>query len=233
MKNLLNEKPKEESDLEGRLKYSCEYVSDIDLRGKAVLDIGCGFGWFEKFCLKEGVTSVKGMELTENDLKTAIANVTNERASFHPGSAIEIPFADNSFDTVVSWEVIEHIPRKTEDLMFREIKRVLKPGGVFYMSTPYRSFLSTVMDPAWWLVGHRHYREKDLIEIGKNAGFSCMDSRLRGGIWEIFTWWNLYISKWVFRRGLFFEKYFLKKIDQEFRGGEKGFTNIFQRYQAH
>ena len=68
MKNILNECPKEEGDLEGRLRYSCEYVSNKDLKGKAVLDIGCGFGWFEKFCIKQGVASVKGMELTEKDL---------------------------------------------------------------------------------------------------------------------------------------------------------------------
>jgi SAM-dependent methyltransferase len=55
----------------------------------------------------------------------------------HPdviSSALQIPFAANSFDTVVSTEVLEHVPDPLQAM--REMRRVLKPGGSLILSTP-------------------------------------------------------------------------------------------------
>jgi len=55
----------------------------------------------------------------------------------HPdviSSAVQIPFAANSFDTVVSTEVLEHVPEPFQAI--REMRRVLKPGGFLILSTP-------------------------------------------------------------------------------------------------
>lgn len=53
---------------------------------------------------------------------------------FHQGDINKMPFADNTFDNVVAMEVLEHIHDVPGAL--KEIHRVLKPGGVFVMSTP-------------------------------------------------------------------------------------------------
>jgi len=77
MRNLLNEKPTK--TLHGRLLASTNFVEDLDLKNKEVLDIGCGYGWCELNFLKRGASKIVGLEISENDLKTAKENVQNER----------------------------------------------------------------------------------------------------------------------------------------------------------
>jgi len=228
MKNIIEEKPTDE--LHGRSLYNTNFVSDEDLKNKNVLDIGCGFGWFEINAEKRGVKKIIGTELEEKDLETARKYTTSEKIEFKVGSAIKLPFPDNSFDTVVSWEVVEHIPKNTEDKMFKEVTRVLKSGGSFYLSTPYNSFFAKFFDPAWWLIGHRHYSKSKLIRIGEDAGFKIEKTIINGGWWEILGINNLYIAKWIFKRRPFFENFINKKQNLEYKK-EDGFTNIFIKYQ--
>ena len=72
---------------------------------------------------------------------------------------------------MTSWEVLEHIPKDTEKKMFNEVNRVLKPGGIFYISTPYNNVISNIFDPAWWLIGHRHYSLEKVKKYAQDAGF--------------------------------------------------------------
>jgi ubiquinone/menaquinone biosynthesis C-methylase UbiE len=224
MKNIINEKPS--NDLYGRLRFSSNFVHDADIKDKEILDIGCGYGWFEINAVKKGVKSIIGIDMTNEDISTALKYVDYDNVSFRVGSAIELPFEDSVFDTVVSWEVLEHIPKSTEKQMFSEVYRVLKPGGCFYLSTPYRNFFSNLFDPAYWLIGHRHYSKKKVSDFADQAGFSVKNIALRGGIWEIISINNLYIAKWIFRRKPFFEEYIQKKLNEEY-AMERGITNIF------
>lgn len=67
------------------------------------------------------------------------------------GSAMDMPFADNSFDIVSAFDVIEHC--SDEELAFREIERVLKPGGLLLMSVPAYEWAWTAFDDQ-----NAHYR---------------------------------------------------------------------------
>lgn len=192
MKNILNEKP--EQKLTGRLKFSTKFVSNEDIKEKKVLDIGCGFGWFELNVLKRGVEEVTGIEVSMVDLKSAIS-ISDKRAIFRVGGALKIPFKNNYFDTVVAWEVIEHIPKDTENKMFSEVNRVLKNKGNFYLSTPYNSFFSKFLDPAWWLIGHRHYSKDQMIEFGIKNNFKIFDIQIKGGFWSMISLLDMYIAK--------------------------------------
>lgn len=227
MRNIINDKPTKE--LHGRVLYNTTFVDNIDINNKDILDIGCGYGWFELNALKRNCNKIIGTELTENDLETAKNNINDSRIEFQIGSATNLPFANSSFDTVVSWEVIEHIPQNTENKMFSEINRVLENGGTFYLSTPYNNFFSNIFDPAWWLIGHRHYKKEGLIKFAENSGFKIEKIITNGGWWEILGINNLYIAKWIFKRTPFFEKFFNKKQDKEYQK-EKGFTNIFIKF---
>lgn len=146
MKNLANEKPTD--PLAGRKLFSINFIEDKDLVNKVVLDIGCGFGWFELFAASKNVKKIVGLELAEDDLETAKKNINNISIEFQVGNATNLPFDNNYFDTVVSWEVIEHIPKGTEKEMLSEIRRVLKKGGAIYISTPNNSMFSNILDPA-------------------------------------------------------------------------------------
>jgi len=65
--------------------------------------------------------------------------------------------------------------------MFKEVFRVLKPGGRFYLSTPYSNVFSRFLDPAWWFINHRHYSANDLFGLANNNGFSIERISINGG----------------------------------------------------
>jgi len=112
-----------------------------DVRGKKVLDAGCGGGSLSYLLAKAGA-SVVGVEYDERGVAFARGNLASadphKRLSyeFMQGSVYELPFPDTSFDLVVSCEVIEHLDKPEK--MLSEIKRVLKLGGKVILTTPYR-----------------------------------------------------------------------------------------------
>ena len=87
--------------------------------------------------------------------------------------------------------VIEHLPRGTEQAALREVHRILKPDGVLVLSTPSDSFLTTLLDPAWWLIGHRHYGAATLRRLVRESGFSIEEETTGGGCIEM-AWLPLY-----------------------------------------
>lgn len=64
------------------------------------------------------------------------------------GSALVLPFANNSFDLIILQDVIEHIDNT--EILSSELNRVLVPGGMIYLSTPNRySLFNIISDPHW------------------------------------------------------------------------------------
>ncbi len=228
MKNIINIKPTEK--LHGRALYNTVFIDEVDIVNKDILDVGCGYGWFELNAYERGCKKIVGIELLDQDLETARDNINSSMIEFCVGDAVALPFKEKCFDTVVSWEVIEHISSGMEKDMFIEVSRVLKNGGTFYLSTPLNNVLSNIFDPAWWLIDHRHYNRCDLIKFSEKCGLVLEKVVLSGGIWGILWINNLYIAKWIFRRKPFFEDFFNKKQDKEYLA-ENGFTNIFVKFR--
>lgn len=170
-------------------------------RGEILLNVGCGFGPLESFIVKQDLElKVISLEPSLDDLDVIRRRIDSSRIAFCAGSALSLPIQDASIDTYVASEVLEHIPRDTEESMFHEIARVLKPGGRALLTTPRTSVTGNITDPAWWLTGHRHYSESTLkCFIGQtDLQVICMETR--GSFNEILSMWDLYISKWVLRR---------------------------------
>ncbi len=101
-----------------------------NIQGKKVLDAGCGTGFFSQKAAERGAL-VTSMDLGENLLAQVAKKCDSTRVV---GSILEMPFENNTFDIVVSSEVIEHIPTPLKAI--DEIHRVLKPGGTLVLSTP-------------------------------------------------------------------------------------------------
>lgn len=89
--------------------------------GALVLDVGCGCGIRD---LARG-RRVIGIDTSPARLRGAATIY----AGVHLASATAIPFADRTFDAVVSVDVMEHIPREAKDAAIREWIRVTRPGG--------------------------------------------------------------------------------------------------------
>ena len=107
------------------------YVEAAKRVGGRVLEIGTGTGYGIDI-IAPNVEHFVTMDKTRSEELGAMpANV-----EFKEGVVPPLPFADESFDYVVSFQVIEHIKRDKE--FVREVRRVLKSGGKFIVTTPNR-----------------------------------------------------------------------------------------------
>ncbi len=117
-------------DTNKRLDVFYNELLTEDISNKDVLDAGCGTGWFSKAAAERGA-NVTSMDLGEGLLQQVSIKCKSNRVV---GSILNIPFSDNTFDYIVSSEVIEHIPQPLDAI--DELYRVLKPGGKLVLSTP-------------------------------------------------------------------------------------------------
>ncbi len=115
---------------------------DATLAGKQVLEVGCGRGVGVEILLACGAASVAGFDLDPEMVALAQQRLAKygERARVWVGDAERIAAPDASFDAVVDYGIIHHIPNWHQAL--REIARVLRPGGVFYFEDLFRGFIS-------------------------------------------------------------------------------------------
>ncbi|SFO93701.1 class I SAM-dependent methyltransferase [Hydrogenimonas thermophila] len=104
-----------------------------NLNKKKVLDIGCGDGVLSYFFAKEGAI-VFGIDYSDIAIEFAKEKTKSFHIDFRQGSAYELPFEDNSFDIVISSDVIEHLEDVPKYLS--EINRVVKNNGIVVISTP-------------------------------------------------------------------------------------------------
>ena len=95
------------------------------IKGKRILEIGCGKGRFTGYMSEIGGVAV-GTDISEKLLQVA---VKKNKGEYIKASATDLPFGDNTFDCVFSVEVVEHLPEIGK--MMEEAARVLKPGGIF------------------------------------------------------------------------------------------------------
>lgn len=102
-----------------------------DIKGKKVLDIGCGTGRIIPDLL-EKEAKVTGADVSTEMLKIAVKKFPN--STFVKADIRELPFKDDSFDIVISAFVIVHLKQCELEEAFNEVYRVLKPGGSFILT---------------------------------------------------------------------------------------------------
>jgi ubiquinone/menaquinone biosynthesis C-methylase UbiE len=81
------------------------------------------------------------MDFSSNMLKEARRRITAKKKSWHlvQGDGYELPFTSENFDLVYSLRFVRRFERAKRDLLYAEIKRVLKPGGFFVMDAQNRA----------------------------------------------------------------------------------------------
>jgi ubiquinone/menaquinone biosynthesis C-methylase UbiE len=118
-----------------------EYMGGI--AGLRVLEVACGRGGFVRELARAGA-HVTGCDFSSAALRatsTKLAALDSQcSASLIQGDAQNLPFADNSFDVLVSCETIEHLPDVQSALL--GMHRVSRPGGKLFLTTPnYANFM--------------------------------------------------------------------------------------------
>ncbi len=108
---------------------------------KVVLDVACGTGYGTRHLAEKGSGKVVGVDISAEAVDYARERFGKDnKASFVCANATRLPFGDNAFDMIVSFETIEHIRQHGKFLA--ECRRVLKENGLLICSTPNRRIFS-------------------------------------------------------------------------------------------
>ncbi len=169
--------------------------TDTELLNKiasgCVLDIGCGFGRHLSHLKKAG---------PRVGIDAGLPGLTKGRQlfpeiSFTCGSAFELPFLQNCFDTVVMIDVIEHLSDAPKAM--REVCRIIKPGGTLFLQTPNYP-IKRIYDFWHWAKRTRSQFKDDATHVSKFHHWRLTSVVSEAGF-EIST---------LVARNLFFDKYY-------------------------
>lgn len=191
------------------------------IKNKTILDVGCWTGRYTSFASKYAKKAV-GVDPSHEAINDARREIP--QASFLVGAVNHLPFKDKSFDAVIFLAVLEHIPEGTESQALIEIHRVLKQNGYLILETPNKHPLSILLDPAYFLIGHRHYSRTYLCDLLRRVGFTIMEFYNRGGtLYQITAILEL-IAKHILRRPLLFSNWIEKRIQISY--SKRGYAAI-------
>lgn len=143
-----------------------------------LLDVGFGAGSIMEVAQDIG-WQVKGVEVS----RPAIEHARRLGFEVFHGELSEAKYPDNSFDVVTASEIIEHCPQP--EIMLDEIMRILRPGGLFWATTPSANGLSYQLIGLDWTIicppEHLQLFSKKGVKIMFNkAGFSQLEIKTFG-----------------------------------------------------
>lgn len=238
--------------IEDRLDQSLTTVGDMALKRRArnivlglelkegdkILEVGCGNGYYlsllNRLDKKISLTGIDNDKLALTDAKKFI---DDNRVRLNFADAAKLPYPSNSFDKIIMSEVIEHV--QDEKICLKESYRVLKPGGIFSLTTcniDYPFF----WDPLSWILQHffrthirsgffagiwnQHTRMYKKVQIGKlvkEAGFKI-------DICNPLTFWCLPFNHHIVN--LIAKLFYSKKLPKNLAKGMNKFQNNKQPF---
>ena len=166
------------------LQYFLDFT-DLDqlFKDKTVLDIGCGAAGKTVFYATCGVKEIYGVDKVEKYKEQAerLAKSKGVEDKFHfvIADAATLPFSENTFDTIIMNDFMEHASQPQNVLL--ECYRVLKPGGMLYVNSPpyyhpYGAHLSDLIGVPWV---HVFFDEQTLINVYKDLAKGLPDAEDR------------------------------------------------------
>jgi 2-polyprenyl-3-methyl-5-hydroxy-6-metoxy-1,4-benzoquinol methylase len=167
-----------------------------------ILDLGCGNGSAANFIAQQaGGAEVIGVDTSTTGIQQATSRPSNLR--FVQGDIYDLPYdkLGGPFDIAMAVEVIEHLPMQVEFL--NVVKKCLKPGGLFILSTPYSGYLKYLaisllgrMDEhltTLWEGGHiKFHSVKTLRQLLQSNGFDNVKFQFAGRL--PFLWKSMICS---------------------------------------
>jgi SAM-dependent methyltransferase len=108
----------------------------LDVHGRDVLDVGCGEGGLARRLAQAGARVV-GIDPLPGALERArLQSPSDPWPQYAEGSGEALGFAGASFDVVIFFNSLHHVPVESMDDALAEAARVLRPGGVLYVQEP-------------------------------------------------------------------------------------------------
>ena len=171
----------------------------LPVAGRRIADVGCWTGRFIHLLALDHPAEMWGIDVAGPWLSAATQS--NPEAKFLCIESIEQIPDDlrQAFDTVYFLETLEHLPRELEYPAAKSLEKLLAPDGELILSVP-AAGLAALLDPAWYLVGHRHYRNKRLVRILQSAGLVVDEPAYSGSAWHSVDICLFYIHKHILSR---------------------------------
>jgi ubiquinone/menaquinone biosynthesis C-methylase UbiE len=137
-----------------------------DLKGKRVMDLGCGTGGMSKYCIEMGASAVVGVDISEKMISRALVENKDENITYVCSPIEDLSFQKEPFDLIVSSLAIHYI--EDYESLIRKLHFFLKPGGLLIYSTEHPVVTARKDMKNWWqnAEGDRlhwaldHYREE-------------------------------------------------------------------------
>jgi ubiquinone/menaquinone biosynthesis C-methylase UbiE len=147
----------------------------LPLRGAHVLELGCGKAEHTRAIAQGGqVASITALEVDEIQHAKNLQIGDPRNVSFSVGGAEAIPAADASLDIVLMFKSLHHVPMDKVDQALAEIRRVLKPGGLAYLSEPvYAGEFNDIL---------RLFHDEKTV---REAAFAAIQRAVHGGTLEL------------------------------------------------
>lgn len=139
--------PRSRGGLDAALEWPVLRAMLPDLRGKRVLDLGCGFGWHCRYAREQGAASVLGIDLSERMLARAAAMTADPAIEYRRAAIEELDLPAGAFDVVLSSLALHYVGRF--DRVCRRVRHALVPGGSFVLSVEHPIFTARA-EQDWW-----------------------------------------------------------------------------------
>ncbi len=154
---------------------------DEMIRGKKVLEVGCGTGHAaHRLLTKYGAESVTAVDLDAEAVAIANRNYpSSDRLNFHVADATKLPYAGETFDVVIGFGLLHHIP--IWQTAVQEVSRVLKHGGKYVLDDFTAGGLKKGYHSVFDHPRHNRFTTGQLLATLKNNFFQVDDMTHRLG----------------------------------------------------
>lgn len=198
------------------------YNELLELDGRHILELGCGSAQFTRAIAEQGrdrhitATEVDQQQHAKNLRIDDLPNVT-----FLSAGAQAIPGQDESFDTVMMFKSLHHVPGNLLDKALQEINRVLKPGGLAYISEPvYAGEFNDIM---------RLFHDEKLV---REAAFAALDNAVNAGLFTLVD--EVFFNSPVhFEDFTDFENKVLKVTHTDHQLSDETYNRVRDMFQQH
>jgi 2-polyprenyl-3-methyl-5-hydroxy-6-metoxy-1,4-benzoquinol methylase len=158
--------PRSVCGLEGAAEWPVFRSLLPDVRGKRVLDLGCGFGWHCRWAREQGASAVVGVDLSEKMLDRARSNTSDQGIEYRRSAMEDVEFGEGEFDVALSSLALHYV--KTFDVLCRKVYRALSPGGSFVLSVEHP--ICTALPAQQWHLGPNGERLHWPVDDYQNEG---------------------------------------------------------------
>lgn len=145
-------------------------------KGSSVLDLGCGSGKpIDSFLIARGF-DVTGVDISEEQIR--LAKETLPTGTFIHGDMSEVAFPPETFDAVVSFYAIFHVPREEHAPLLHKASTFLRPGGYLLVTMGADDWEGTEEDFHGVRMFWSHYGSEMNLQLIREAGFAVLSEEI-------------------------------------------------------